>query len=165
MLLTLFQLPSLAGLNIFLLLLLLAVGFIFLAYGGDVLTKGAATVSVNLKITPIVVGLTVVSIATSMPEMATSLMAAKDNPGIALGNILGSNIANIALILGISAVIVPLRAEHGLISREVWALISVTVIFFIFAMTTGNFDFKNCSFKRFNFEFFDLFLFKRKFFR
>ena len=139
MLLTLFQLP-IAGLNIFLLLFLLAVGLIFLAYGGDILTRGAAAVSVNLKITPIVVGLTVVSIATSMPEMATSLMAAKDNPGIALGNILGSNIANMALILGISAVIVPLRAEHGLISREVWTLISVTVIFFIFAMTKGGFS-------------------------
>ena len=139
MLLTLFQLP-IAGLNIFLLLFLLAVGLIFLAYGGDILTRGAAAVSVNLKITPIVVGLTVVSIATSMPEMATSLMAAKDNPGIALGNILGSNIANMALILGISAVIVPLRAEHGLISREVWALISVTVIFFICAMTEGGFS-------------------------
>ena len=86
---------------------MLAVGFLALAYGGDVLTSGAAAVSVNLKIAPIVVGLTVVSIATSMPEMATSLLAAKDNPGIALGNILGSNLANIALILGISAVIVP----------------------------------------------------------
>lgn len=138
MLLTLFQLP-IAGLNIFELLLLLAVGFLVLAYGGDILTRGAAAVSVNLKITPIVVGLTVVSIATSMPEMATSLMAAKDNPGIALGNILGSNIANMALILGISAVIVPLRAEHGLISREVWVLIVATAFFFIFAMRDGGF--------------------------
>ena len=139
MLLTLFQLP-IAGHNLFFLLLLLAVGFLFLAYGGDILTRGAAAVSVNLKITPIVVGLTVVSIATSMPEMATSLMAAKDNPGIALGNILGSNIANMALILGISAVIVPLRAEHGLISREVQVLIAMTVFFFIFAMTDGGFS-------------------------
>ena len=62
-----------------------------------------------MKIAPIVVGLTVVSIATSMPEMATSLMAAQDNPGIALGNILGSNIANIGLILGVAAVIAPLK--------------------------------------------------------
>jgi cation:H+ antiporter len=136
MILTLFQLP-IAGLNIFWLLLLLAVGFLALAYGGDILTSGAAAVSVNLKIAPIVVGLTVVSIATSMPEMATSLLAAKDNPGIALGNILGSNLANMALILGISAVIVPLRAEHGLISREVRILILMTVIFFLCAMGGG----------------------------
>ena len=136
MLLTLVQLPF-TEMHLFWLLLLLVVGFLVLAYGGDILTKGAATVSVNLKITPIVVGLTVVSIATSMPEMATSLMAAKDNPGIALGNILGSNIANIALILGISAVIVPLRAEYGLISREVRILILMTVIFFLSAMGGG----------------------------
>ena len=79
-----------------LLVLLLLAGFAGLTFGGDFLTNGAAAISVNMKIDPIVVGLTVVSIATSMPEMATSLMAAKNNPGIALGNILGSNIANIA---------------------------------------------------------------------
>jgi cation:H+ antiporter len=76
MLLTLIQIPF-VELHLFWLLLLLALGFVALAFGGDVLTSGAATVSVNLKIDPIVVGLTVVSIATSMPEMATSLMAAK----------------------------------------------------------------------------------------
>ena len=138
MLLTLIQLPF-AELHIFWLLLLLAIGFLSLAYGGDVLTSGAAAVSVNLKITPIVVGLTVVSIATSMPEMATSLLAAKDNPGISLGNILGSNIANIALILGISAVIVPLRADYRMISREAPILVLMTVIFFLLAMG-GGFD-------------------------
>ena len=84
---------------------LLIIGFAALSYGGEFLTSGAAAISVNMRIDPIVVGLTVVSIATSMPEMATSLMAAKDNPGIALGNILGSNIANIGLILGIAAII------------------------------------------------------------
>ena len=85
--LALIQLPF-TELHLFWLLFLLVVGFLALAYGGDFLTSGAAAISVNLKIAPIVVGLTVVSIATSMPEMATSLLAAKDNPGIALGNIL-----------------------------------------------------------------------------
>ena len=136
MLLALIQLPF-AELHLFWLLLLLAVGFLALAYGGDVLTSGAAAVSVNLKIAPIVVGLTVVSIATSMPEMATSLLAAKDNPGIALGNILGSNLANIALILGITAVIVPLKVERRLVCREVPILIGMTAIFFLFAMGGG----------------------------
>lgn len=119
------------------LLLLLVVGFAALTYGGDVLTSGAAAVSFNLKIDPIVVGLTVVSIATSMPEMATSLMAAKDNPGIALGNILGSNIANIGLILGIAAIIAPLKIELRMIRREVPILIGVTVLFGLFAMGGG----------------------------
>lgn len=134
--LALIQLPF-AELHLFWLLLLLFLGFVALTYGGDVLTSGAAAVSVNLKIDPIVVGLTVVSIATSMPEMATSLMAARDNPGIALGNILGSNIANIALILGIAAVIAPLKIELRMIRREVPILIGVTVIFGLFAMGGG----------------------------
>ena len=136
MLLTLIQLPF-TELHVLWLLLLLAIGFLVLTYGGDVLTSGAAAVSVNLRIAPIVVGLTVVSIATSMPEMATSLLAAKDNPGIALGNILGSNLANIALVIGISAVIVPMKVERRLISREVPILIGMTVIFFLCAMGGG----------------------------
>ncbi len=116
---------------------LLIIGFAALSYGGEFLTSGAAAISVNMRIDPIVVGLTVVSIATSMPEMATSLMAAKDNPGIALGNILGSNIANIGLILGIAAIISPLKIELRLIRREVPIMIGVTVIFGLFAMGGG----------------------------
>lgn len=134
--LALLQLPY-AQLHFVGLLLLLLLGFAALTYGGDLLTSGAAAVSMNLKIDPIVVGLTVVSIATSMPEMATSLMAAKDNPGIALGNILGSNIANIGLILGIAAIIAPLKIELRMIRREVPILIGVTLIFGLFAMGGG----------------------------
>ena len=136
MLLTLIELPF-AELHLILLLLLLGLGFLALAYGGDVLTSGAAAVSLNLKIDPIVVGLTVVSIATSLPEMATSFMAAKDSPGIALGNILGSNIANIALILGIAAMIAPLKIKRRLIRPEVPILIVLTIIFSLFAMGGG----------------------------
>jgi cation:H+ antiporter len=121
------------------LLLLLALGFVALTFGGDILTSGAAAISVNMRIDPMVIGLTVVSIATSMPEMATSMMAAKDNPGIALGNILGSNVANIGLILGIAAIIAPLKIELRMIRREVPILIGVTVIFGLFAMG-GGFD-------------------------
>ncbi len=134
--LALIQLPF-PELHLVWLLLLLAVGFVALTFGGDILTGGAAAISVNMKIDPIVVGLTVVSIATSMPEMATSMMAAKDNPGVALGNILGSNIANIGLILGIAAIIAPLKVELRMIRREVPILIGVTVIFGLFAMGGG----------------------------
>lgn len=131
--LALIQLP-LQELPVIWLLGFLVLGFAALSYGGDFLTSGAAAVSVNMRIDPIVVGLTVVSIATSMPEMATSLMAAKDNPGLALGNILGSNIANIGLILGIAAIISPLKIELRLIRREVPIMILVTVLFWLFAM-------------------------------
>ncbi len=137
------QLPF-SELHLVWLLLLLVVGFAALTFGGDILTSGAAAISMNLKVDPIVVGLTVVSIATSMPEMAASLMAAKDNPGIALGNILGSNIANIGLILGIAAVIAPLKIELRMIRREVPILIGVTVIFGLFAMGGGFGRFEGC---------------------
>lgn len=136
MYLALIQLPF-SELHFAWLLLLLLIGFVALTFGGDFLTSGAAAISVNLRIDPIVVGLTVVSIATSMPEMATSLMAAKDNPGIALGNILGSNIANIGLILGIAAIISPLKIELRLIRREVPIMIGVTIIFGLFALGGG----------------------------
>jgi cation:H+ antiporter len=119
------------------LLAVMLVGFVALAFGGDWLTHGAVAISSNLKINPVVIGLTVVSIATSMPEMATSLMAAEDNPGIALGNILGSNIANIGLILGIAAIISPLKINLRLIRREVPILICVTLLFAVFALGGG----------------------------
>jgi cation:H+ antiporter len=116
------------------LFLLLFVGFVALTLGGDWLTTGAAAISVNLKINPLVVGLTVVSMATSMPELVTSLLAAKDSPGLAIGNILGSNIANIGLILGITALISPLAIQLRLIKRDVPFLIVITGVFAVFAL-------------------------------
>lgn len=116
------------------LLVLLVAGLAGLTFGGDWLTNGAAAISVNLKINPVVVGLTVVSMATSMPELFTSLLAAKDSPGLAIGNILGSNVANIGLILGITALISPLAIQMRLIRREVPILLGVTVLFILFAI-------------------------------
>ena len=120
--------------SIWILLLLLGVGFVALTFGGDWLTAGAVTISANLKINPVVVGLTVVSMATSMPEMMTSLLAAKDSPGLALGNILGSNVANIGLILGVTALISPLVIQLRLVQREIPILLSVTGLFALFAI-------------------------------
>lgn len=119
------------------LVLVLLGGFAALMYGGDWLTDGAVAISTNMRINPLVIGLTVVSIATSMPEMATSLMAAKSNPGIALGNILGSNIANIGLILGVAAMVSPLKINLRMIRREVPILILVTLLFAEFALGGG----------------------------
>ena len=116
------------------LLALLALGLLGLSFGGDWLTRGAAAISVNLKINPVVIGLTVVSMATSMPELVTSLLAAKDSPGLAIGNMMGSNIANIGLILGITALFSPLAIQLRLIRREVPILIAVTLLFTWFAV-------------------------------
>lgn len=133
MTLALISLPF-PDLSMWLLALLMIVGFAALSFGGDWLTTGAATVSVNLNISAVVVGLTIVSIATSMPEMMTSLIAAKDTPGLALGNILGSNVANIGLILGVTALIAPLAVQSRLIRREVPILIGVTLLFILMAI-------------------------------
>lgn len=121
-------------LAVWLLLVLLLFGLVALTVGGDWLTQGAAAISVKFEINPVVVGLTVVSIATSMPELVTSLLAAKDSPGLAIGNILGSNVANIGLILGITAMIAPLAIQLRLIRREVPILILATLVFSLFAL-------------------------------
>lgn len=121
-------------LSVWLLLLILGVGIAALMFGGDWLTHGAVAISTNLRINPVVVGLTVVSMATSMPEMMTSLLAAKESPGLALGNILGSNVANIGLIMGVTTLISPLVIQLRLIQREVPLLMVVTGLFAFFAI-------------------------------
>lgn len=116
------------------LILFLAAGFAALHYGGDFLTEGAVAIASNLHISKAVIGLTIVSMATSMPEMITSLLAAKTSPGLALGNILGSNIANIGLIMGITALILPLTVQPILLRREMPFLVLVTGLFILFAI-------------------------------
>lgn len=133
MTLALIELPF-STFPVWILLAFLVMGLLGLTFGGDWLTQGAAAISVNLKINPVVIGLTVVSMATSMPELMTSLIAAKDSPGLAIGNIMGSNIANIGLILGITALIAPLAIQLRLIRREVPILIAVTLLFTLFAV-------------------------------
>lgn len=119
---------------LWLLLVCLAVGFVGLNYGGDFLTDGSVAIANNFQINKVVIGLTIVSMATSMPEMITSLLAAHTSPGLAIGNIIGSNIANIALILGIAALIVPLTVQARLIQRELPLMIFVTALFILFAI-------------------------------
>lgn len=133
MTLALIELPY-ATFSMWVLIALFVAGLLALTFGGDWLTNGAAAISVNLKINPVIIGLTVVSMATSMPELVTSLLAAKESPGLAIGNIMGSNIANIGLILGITALFTPLAIQLRLINREVPILILVTLLFTFFAM-------------------------------
>jgi len=128
---------SLLEVHFLILLLLLIVGLSALIYGGDILTSGASSISVNMRINPIIVGLTVVSIATSMPEMATTMVAAKDSPEIAIGNILGSNIANIGLILGFIALFSPLKTTKRMVRREVPFLLFVSALFCFFSFGGG----------------------------
>ena len=103
-------------------------GLALLATGAESLVRGSSALALRLGVTPLVVGLTVVAFGTGSPELFVSLQASyKGESGIALGNIVGSNISNVALILGASAVARPMRVRSELIKREVPVMIGVTV--------------------------------------
>jgi cation:H+ antiporter len=110
------------------------IGIAGLVLGGHCLTDGAVGISSFFNISPLIVGLTVVSIATSMPEMFTCLTAIQESADLALGSIIGSNIANIGLILGVSALIAPLASDIRLIRKELPFLVCLTLLFVWFAL-------------------------------
>jgi cation:H+ antiporter len=92
--------------------LLLLGGLAMLTIGGELLVRGSVRVAEQLGVSPLLIGLTLVGFGTSTPELVTSVQAALiGSPGIAIGNIVGSNIANILLILGVSGLIFPIAVE------------------------------------------------------
>lgn len=94
-------------------------GLVLLVLGGELLVRGAVQIAARLGISPLLVGLTVVAFGTSMPELVTSVQASLANaPGIALGNIVGSNIANVLLILGLAALLCPIAVESRALARD-----------------------------------------------
>ncbi len=100
-------------------LLELAAGFVLLIWAADRLVTGASALARNLGVSPLIVGLTIVGFGTSAPEMLVSAMASvRGNPALAIGNAVGSNIANVGLILGLTAMIYPLRVERITMKRE-----------------------------------------------
>jgi cation:H+ antiporter len=112
---------------------LLISGLILLIIGGEILVKGAVNIAFRAKISTLVVGMTIVSLGTSAPELLVSLKASlSGHPDIALGNVVGSNIANIALILGITAIIFPLVVERNSIRYDWPIMMLVTSLFYIF---------------------------------
>ncbi len=108
----------------------LAAGLILLAVFGDVLVRGAVGVSRKLGIPSLVIGLTVVAFGTSAPELVVSLQAAlSGSPGIALGNVVGSNIANVLLALGLPAIFVATRLDQEGLDRNTYFMLAVSVLF------------------------------------
>lgn len=88
---------------------LVVVGLVLLAAGGEALLRGSVALATLLRLTPAVIGLTVVAAGTSLPELSVSILAAlRDQPDIAVGNVVGSNIFNVAVVLGICALLRPL---------------------------------------------------------
>jgi len=115
-------------------------GLTGLFLGGEGLIRGSSSLAIRVGISPLVVGLTVVAFGTSSPELLVSLKAAiMGSSSIALGNVIGSNIANIALILGLSAVITPIEVHANVIKREIpiMIVVSLLLIFFLLDGTLG----------------------------
>lgn len=109
------------------------VGIILLIIGADSLVRGSSGLALRLGVSGLVVGLTVVAFGTSTPELVVSLSATlKGNEEIALGNVVGSNIANIALILGLSALISPIRTSALLIRRDIPVMIAISIVLSLF---------------------------------
>ena len=101
-------------------LLLLAVGFVALILGANWLVNGASSVGIRAKLSPLLIGLTIVAFGTSLPEMIVNIFScAKGSPGLAIGNIIGSNTMNILLILGVSSLIWPIDVTRVSIRRDI----------------------------------------------
>ena len=110
-------------------ILLVIAGLALLMWGADRFVHGAAASARNLGVAPLMIGLTIVAFATSAPEILVSVVAAVEKqPGLAIGNAIGSNIVNIGLVLGLTAVIRPIQIESETLRREMPALLAVTLL-------------------------------------
>jgi cation:H+ antiporter len=116
-------------------ILYLSGGLVLLFLGGEGLIRGSSNLAIKIGITPLLVGLTVVAFGTSAPELVVSLKAAlMGNSSISLGNVVGSNIANIALVLGSAALIRPLEVQANVIRREIPIMIGISVVMILFLL-------------------------------
>ena len=111
-------------------------GLILLVWSSDIFVDGAAALARHFKVSPFIIGMVIVGFGTSLPEMFISVQSAiQGNPGIVLGNAYGSNIANIALILGITALVCPVAVPSPILKKELPLLLAVTLLA---AMYIGN---------------------------
>ena len=113
-------------------IIFLSFGFILLVAGAETLVRGSANIALRAGISPLIVGLTIVAFGTSAPELAVSVRSiTSDLSGLALGNVIGSNIANIGLILGITALINPLRITRQLLRNQIPQMIAASLLLWI----------------------------------
>lgn len=109
--------------------ILLIVGFVLLIKGADLFVDGASSVAAKLKVPSLIIGLTVVSIGTSLPEAAVSVSASlSGNNSISLGNVIGSNIFNLLMVVGVSSAILPIVTDRDMLKRDMPINIGVTVL-------------------------------------
>ena len=121
---------------IFFNIILIAIGFALLIKGADFLVDGASSLAKRFNVSDIVIGLTVVAMGTSAPELVVNAMSGviiteEGTHDVVFGNIIGSNIFNLYLILGISAIIYPLTVQSNALWKEIPFSLAATVVFFI----------------------------------
>jgi cation:H+ antiporter len=113
----------------------LVAGFLLLVWGADRLVAGASAFARNMGVSPMIIGLTIIGFGTSAPELVVSAVATlRGNPGLAVGNAIGSNIANMGLVLGATALIYPLRMESTALKREYPVLLLIMLVCFFMAL-------------------------------
>ncbi len=123
----------------FLNILKIVIGFILLIKGADFFVDGASAVAAKLGVPELVIGLTIVALGTSAPEAAVSLSAAiKGNNGISIGNVVGSNIMNVLVILGLTAVIRTLTVKRATVRVDIPVMIGATVLMILWGMINGK---------------------------
>ena len=107
---------------------LTVVGLVMLCYGGNWLVNGGVAIAKKLRISNLVIGMTVVAYGTSTPELATSIAAAGEHSEIILGNIIGSNIANIGMVIGVAAILIPLAVKKPTIKKEMPIMLGFSLL-------------------------------------
>ncbi|MDZ7831279.1 MAG: calcium/sodium antiporter [Desulfobacterales bacterium] len=116
-------------------LILLAAGFLLLYFGAEWLVKGSANLARSLGISAVVIGLTVVAFGTSTPELVVSVISSlQDKSMIAVGNVVGSNICNIALVLGAAAAIMPITANRSVVQRDIPLMLAISVYLLLLSL-------------------------------
>ena len=122
----------------FIAVLKVIIGFVLLYFGGDWLVNGGVSLARRFRISPLVIGLTIVAFGTSAPELLVSMTSAiKGSAGIAMGNVLGSNIANIGLILGLTAMLCPIITQNSRIIANGLVMIAASVLVLLFSLNNG----------------------------
>lgn len=122
-------------------MLSLAIGIVLLIGGGKILVDGSVLLARRLGVSTLLIGLTVVAFGTSAPELAFNVMAAINDEGeLSFGNVVGSNIANVGLVIGISALVMPLAVHHRLVKREMPLMIGFTALLAILFWVLPGFD-------------------------
>ncbi|MDA7495232.1 calcium/sodium antiporter [Nitrosopumilus sp.] len=113
---------------------LLIIGLVMLCLGGNWLVSGGITIAKKFRISNLVIGMTIIAYGTSAPELAASIAAAGDHSAIILGNIVGSNIANIGMVVGFAAILTPLAIKKSILRKEIPIMLGVSVLLILISI-------------------------------